>query len=267
MKTKFAAAVFAALMAFGTNVYAGACFIDGVKVDSGQGSDVCPTDGDVPDGGDPAYDINYQPYNENTNTFNPVNDVVANGGSVGDVSATGGAGGSATIGDVSATGGAGGTGGTATATAGSVTNNVTVNTPTASAASGSSTRNIKYSGSYKVKNTPSMGAPNIQPTAGCRKPVNGALSAPGIGVSLGTTFLDETCVFYEDIRHAKASGDPETMELADELMRRRLQARLDEQDKEARKETSDRVTTTWRNKSPKDRTAYDNYQMLTDLGG
>ena len=125
-------------------------------------------------------------------------------------------------------------GGKASATAGSVNNNVAItNTRPANT---TSTNKIKYSGSYKVKNTPSMGVASIQPSAGCRKPLTGAYSGPGIGLSIGTTFLDETCVFYEDVRHGKASGDPVAMEMADELMRRRLQSRLDEQDEKAAKE-------------------------------
>lgn len=77
---------------------------------------------------------------------------------------------------------------------------------------------MHYSGSYDVKTVGVAIPSNVQPTAGCRKPLNAAAGWLGGAVSFGTTFLDETCVTFEFIRFAQMSQDPKVRALGAELM-------------------------------------------------
>ena len=60
--------------------------------------------------------------------------------------------------------------------------------------------------SIKIRNTPSMVAPDIYPTVSCFKGASGSASVPGIGLSLGAGKIDKDCVKREYIRLAYAMG-------------------------------------------------------------
>lgn len=60
---------------------------------------------------------------------------------------------------------------------------------------------IDYSGSYTVKNVPSMLAPNITSSNDtCMGSASGAVSGPGFGVALGSTFVDDNCIMLKNSR-------------------------------------------------------------------
>ena len=60
---------------------------------------------------------------------------------------------------------------------------------------------IRYDGSYTVKNAPSMGAPNITSSNDtCMGSASGAVSGPGFGVAVGSTFTDENCIMLKNSR-------------------------------------------------------------------
>lgn len=88
---------------------------------------------------------------------------------------------------------------------------------------------MRYSGKYEVESMGTAYAPDIQATAGCRKPLSVGGSWLGGAFSAGTTFLDETCVQFENIRFGLTSQDPQTRELANEVLRGRLAEDLYEQ--------------------------------------
>ena len=91
---------------------------------------------------------------------------------------------------------------------------------------------LHYSGEYKVKMAPAIGAASIPPSAGCQKPVTGGLSGTLGGVTFGTTYTDETCIMYEDIRFGM-EGDEESRRLANMVIQNRLMGHLEKQDEVA----------------------------------
>lgn len=58
----------------------------------------------------------------------------------------------------------------------------------------------------KIRNVPSMVAPDIFPTTSCFKGASGALSVTGFGISGGAGSIDQGCVEREEIRLAHAMG-------------------------------------------------------------
>jgi hypothetical protein len=65
----------------------------------------------------------------------------------------------------------------------------------ASGASGPTTANLNenYSGSYSVRNTPDVTAPNVLGGNPCAVGASGGVSLPGFGISAGTTWADKAC--------------------------------------------------------------------------
>lgn len=60
---------------------------------------------------------------------------------------------------------------------------------------------ITYDGSYTVKNAPSMLAPNITSSNDtCMGSASGAVSGPGFGVAVGSTFTDDNCIMLKNSR-------------------------------------------------------------------
>lgn len=60
---------------------------------------------------------------------------------------------------------------------------------------------IRYDGSYTVKNAPSMAAPNITSSNDtCMGSASGAVSGPGFGVAVGSTFTDANCIMLKNSR-------------------------------------------------------------------
>lgn len=58
----------------------------------------------------------------------------------------------------------------------------------------------------KIRNVPSMVAPDIFPTTSCFKGASGSLAVTGFGISGGAGSIDEGCVEREEIRLAHAMG-------------------------------------------------------------
>ena len=77
---------------------------------------------------------------------------------------------------------------------GTTTQNQNVNGRTEQVLSGTRTEKVEYSGDYKVKNVPSMNAPNLTSSNDtCMGSASGALSVAGFGVGGGSTYADEHC--------------------------------------------------------------------------
>lgn len=92
---------------------------------------------------------------------------------------------------------------------------------------------MHYSGRYEVETMGTSYAPDIQATAGCRKPLSVGASWLGGAFSAGTTFLDETCVRFENIRFGLTSDNPETRDLANQVLQRQLMDDLVQEDEVA----------------------------------
>lgn len=67
---------------------------------------------------------------------------------------------------------------------------------------------LDYSGSYKVKNTPGVIAPNTYPTAPCMGSSSVGGSGVGFGVSFGTSWTDKECGLRETARSFMSMGLP-----------------------------------------------------------
>lgn len=53
---------------------------------------------------------------------------------------------------------------------------------------------VEYTGSYKLKNTPSVSGGNLTTSNDtCMGSTNGAVNGPGLGIGFGTTWTDENC--------------------------------------------------------------------------
>jgi hypothetical protein len=65
----------------------------------------------------------------------------------------------------------------------------------ASGASEPTTTNLneRYSGSYTVRNTPQVSAPNVLGGNACAVGASGGLALPGFGITAGTTWADKAC--------------------------------------------------------------------------
>ena len=92
------------------------------------------------------------------------------------------------------------------------------------------TDSMHYSGKYKVETNPSMGLGGISPTAPCAIPLEGTYSGVGIGVGLGTAYVDKGCERRELIRMGLQSGNVEANGKAAALLNRDLDAALAESD-------------------------------------
>lgn len=78
----------------------------------------------------------------------------------------------------------------------------TTSAQTADSGSESTAQSYVYQGGSEIpKQAPSMGAPGLMHTGPCTVSTSGALSAPGMGISLGGGRLDEAC----DIRAGAAA--------------------------------------------------------------
>lgn len=86
---------------------------------------------------------------------------------------------------------------------------------------------VHYSGEYTVRQAPGIVAPSIPPSAGCQKPITGGLSGTLGGVTFGTTYTDETCIMYEDIRFG-LEGDATSRQLANRVIQNRLRGHLND---------------------------------------
>lgn len=144
-----------------------------------------------------------------------------NSGGSGEPGGTGGQGGQG------GAGGEGGAGGSSVADSSSYA----FSGATSSANSGSSTvtyyeaEGIHYSGGYELENVPSMALGGIDPTVPCAVPIEGTYSGVGIGVGLGTAYIDENCEMREIIRLG-LSGDRSSKNLANRLLRKELRSYL-----------------------------------------
>jgi hypothetical protein len=77
---------------------------------------------------------------------------------------------------------------------GTTTQNQNVNGRTEQVLSGERTEKVVYSGDYKVKNVPSMNAPNLTSSNDtCMGSASGAVSVAGFGLGGGSTYADEHC--------------------------------------------------------------------------
>lgn len=66
---------------------------------------------------------------------------------------------------------------------------------------GETSTKVEYSGTQTVKNVPSMAGPNlVSSNDTCMGSSSGAISAPGVGLSLGTTWTDRNCVRLKNAR-------------------------------------------------------------------
>ena len=60
--------------------------------------------------------------------------------------------------------------------------------------SGTATERVEYSGSYKLKNTPSVNGGNLTTSNDtCMGSTSGSVNVPGVGVGFGTTWTDDHC--------------------------------------------------------------------------
>ena len=66
---------------------------------------------------------------------------------------------------------------------------------------------VQYSGGYKVKNVPSVVAPNIYPSSPCMGSSSAAGAGVGFGLSFGTSWTDEECQKMEAARNAPSAED------------------------------------------------------------
>jgi len=64
------------------------------------------------------------------------------------------------------------------------------------------TQHIKYSGSYRMENTPDVTLVTAQPTAPCIVPLGGGGSGPGFSLTLSGGIKDDTCSVLETRRIA-----------------------------------------------------------------
>lgn len=77
---------------------------------------------------------------------------------------------------------------------GTTTQNQNINGRTESVLSGNRTENVVYSGDYKVKNVPSMAAPNLTSSNDtCMGSASASVAVAGFGLGGGSTFTDEHC--------------------------------------------------------------------------
>lgn len=64
-----------------------------------------------------------------------------------------------------------------------------------------STQNVNYGGTQTVRNVPSMNsAPLTSSNDTCMGSASGAVAAPGLGISLGKTYVDDNCVMIKNAR-------------------------------------------------------------------
>ncbi len=53
---------------------------------------------------------------------------------------------------------------------------------------------VEYEGSQRIKNTPSVGGPQLTTSNDtCMGSTSGSVNAPGVGIGFGTTWVDENC--------------------------------------------------------------------------
>ena len=107
------------------------------------------------------------------------------------------------------------------------------------------TDSMHYSGKYKVETNPSMGLGGISPTAPCAIPLEGTYSGVGIGVGLGTAYVDEGCERRELIRMGLQSGNVEANGKAAALLNRDLDDALAESDEAVASESSSSERDVW----------------------
>lgn len=68
-------------------------------------------------------------------------------------------------------------------------------------AEGTSKQIVEYQGTQTIKNVPSMGAPQLTTSNDtCMGSSSGSVAAPGIGVSLGSTWTDDNCLRLKNAR-------------------------------------------------------------------
>ena len=71
---------------------------------------------------------------------------------------------------------------------------ITTNSTTTAIRAGTATERVEYSGSYKLKNTPSVNGGNLTTSNDtCMGSTSGSVNVPGVGVGFGTTWTDEHC--------------------------------------------------------------------------
>jgi hypothetical protein len=86
--------------------------------------------------------------------------------------------------------------GASTSTSTSGSNSLTVN----------ESGNVHYSGTYNVKNTPSVLVGNVYPTAPCMGSSTIGGSGPGFGIGFGTSWTDDECGIRETARSFSGLG-------------------------------------------------------------
>ena len=101
---------------------------------------------------------------------------------------------------------------------------------------------MHYSGSYDLKTVGVAYSPDIQATAGCRKPLSAGGGWMGGAFSFGTTFLDETCVRGELIRFGLTSTNTKTRDMTNELLQYDLAKELEIARKAEAKEAEKKVS-------------------------
>ncbi|ABR91335.1 Hypothetical protein mma_1597 [Janthinobacterium sp. Marseille] len=86
--------------------------------------------------------------------------------------------------------------------------NLSVQTPSGAAGAATSgsgeqvgTQNVYYGGTQTIRNVPSMNsAPLTSSNDTCMGSASGAVAAPGLGISLGKTYVDDNCVMIKNAR-------------------------------------------------------------------
>jgi hypothetical protein len=99
--------------------------------------------------------------------------------------------------------------------------NITINDPSTGTAGGTglgatagdpapttSNVNTNYSGSYTVRNTPEVIAPNVLGGNPCAVGASGGLALPGFGFSAGTTWADKACERRQEAALLFNMGEP-----------------------------------------------------------
>ena len=95
------------------------------------------------------------------------------------------------------------------------TTNVYLPTSGDGTGSATGTQNLNYGGSYTVRNTPEVIAPNVAGGNPCAVGASGGIGLPGFGLTAGTTWADKACELRQKVALLYNMGEPA---LAREMM-------------------------------------------------
>jgi hypothetical protein len=119
--------------------------------------------------------------------------------------------------NVSSTGSSSATSGSSSARTGSSTATTNVYVPSTGGATGSTSgaQTLNYGGSYTLRNTPEVIAPNVAGGNPCAIGASGGIGLPGFGLTAGATWADKACELRQKAALLYNMGEPA---LARELM-------------------------------------------------